>query len=108
VTDRCVLAYSGGLDTSVAARTLREERGLDVVAAFVDLGQPFDLAEVQERAAAANSEIHVVDAKDEFADSFCLPALHANALYEGKSPLVSALARPPIGCSAPVLAGERG
>ena len=91
MTERCVLAYSGGLDTSVAARSLREERGLEVVAAFVDLGQPYDLAEVQERARAARAELHVIDAREEYAEAYCLPAIHANALYEGKYPLVSAL-----------------
>ncbi|MGH2711325.1 MAG: argininosuccinate synthase [Actinomycetota bacterium] len=108
MTDRCVLAYSGGLDTSVAARTLREERGLEVVAAFVDLGQPFDRAEVEERAAAAEVELHIVDARDAFASQFCLPALHANALYEGKYPLVSALARPLIAAEVVRLARETG
>lgn len=106
--DRCVLAYSGGLDTSVAARTLREERGLDVVAAFVDLGQPFDRAEVESRAAAAEVELHVIDAREAFAASFCLPALHANALYEGKYPLVSALARPLIAAEVVHVARETG
>jgi argininosuccinate synthase len=108
MTDRVVLAYSGGLDTSVAARTLREERGLDVVAAFVDLGQPFDRAEVEERAAAAEAELHIVDARDVFASKFCLPALHANALYEGKYPLVSSLARPLIAAEVVRIARESG
>ncbi len=108
MTDRVVLAYSGGLDTSVAARTLREERGLDVVAAFVDLGQPFDRVEVEERAAAAEVELHVVDAREVFASQFCLPALHANALYEGKYPLVSALARPLIAAEVVRIARETG
>jgi argininosuccinate synthase len=108
MTDRCVLAYSGGLDTSVAARTLREERGLDVVAAFVDLGQPFDRGEVEERAAAAEVELHIVDAREAFASQFCLPALHANALYEGKYPLVSALARPLIAAEVVRIARETG
>ena len=108
MADRCVLAYSGGLDTSVAARTLREERGLEVVAAFVDLGQPFDPAEVEERAAAAEAELHIVDARDAFATQFCLPALHANALYEGRYPLVSALARPLISAEVVRLARETG
>jgi argininosuccinate synthase len=108
MTDRVVLAYSGGLDTSVAARTLREERGLDVVAAFVDLGQPFDSVEVEERAAAAEAELHIVDAREAFASQFCLPALHANALYEGKYPLVSSLARPLIAAEVVRIARETG
>ncbi|TMA57152.1 MAG: argininosuccinate synthase, partial [Deltaproteobacteria bacterium] len=77
MSERVVLAYSGGLDTSVAARTLRDERDLHVVAALVDLGQPIDRAEVAARAAAAGAELHVMDAREEFAHGFCLPALHA-------------------------------
>ncbi len=107
MSQRVVLAYSGGLDTSVAARSLREERGLEVVAAFVDLGQPFDRAEVEARAAAAGADLVVVDAREEFAESFCLPALQANALYEGKYPLVSALARPLIAARVVEVARER-
>jgi argininosuccinate lyase/argininosuccinate synthase len=108
VSGRVVLSYSGGLDTSVAARTLRDEGDLDVVAALVDLGQPIDRAEVEARAAAAGAELRIVDARDEFAESFCLPALHANALYEGKYPLVSALARPLIAEKTVALAREVG
>ena len=108
MTDRVVLAYSGGLDTSVAARSLREERGLDVVAAFVDVGQAFDPDEVRYRAQAAGAELHVVDARDSFATSFCLPGLHANALYEGKYPLISALARPLIAAEVVRVARETG
>ena len=96
MTPRVVLAYSGGLDTSVAARTLRDEGGFEVVAALVDLGQAFDPADARARAAAAGAELRILDAKEEFAERFCLPAIHANALYEGKYPLVSALARPLI------------
>jgi argininosuccinate lyase len=108
VSGRVVLSYSGGLDTSVAARTLRDEGDLEVVAALVDLGQPIDHAELAARAAAAGAELRIVDARDEFAESFCLPALHANALYEGKYPLVSALARPLIAEKTVALAREVG
>jgi argininosuccinate lyase len=93
---KVALAYSGGLDTSVAARWLREEQGLDVVAVAVDVGQTLDRDALQARAAAAGAELFVVDARDEFVTGYCWPALHANALYEGKYPLVSALARPLI------------
>ena len=108
MTERVVLAYSGGLDTAVAARTLRDERGLDVVAGFVDLGQPFDRAAIEARATAAEAELRFVDARSAFAEGFCLPALHANALYEGKYPLVSALARPLIAAEVVRLARETG
>ncbi|MFN2543564.1 MAG: argininosuccinate synthase [Actinomycetota bacterium] len=107
MTDRVVLAYSGGLDTSVAALRLREEQGLDVVACLVDLGQPFDVEAVRARAEAAHADLHVIDARHAFAEEFCLPALHANALYEGKYPLVSALARPLIAAEVVRVARER-
>ncbi|MGH2686077.1 MAG: argininosuccinate synthase, partial [Actinomycetota bacterium] len=103
-----VLAYSGGLDTSVTARTLREEDGYEVIAALVDLGQPLDLPAIRARADAAAVELHVIDAREAFAERHCLPALHANALYEGKYPLVSALARPLIAEEVVRVARDRG
>jgi len=90
------LAYSGGLDTSVAARWLAEEHGLRVVAVTVDVGQELDREILHARAAAAGAELIVIDAREEFVAEFCWPALQANALYEGKYPLVSSLARPLI------------
>jgi argininosuccinate synthase len=87
-----VLAYSGGLDTSVAVRWLGEELGVDVIALAVDVGQGGDLEVLREGAVASE----VVDAREEMAESFVLPAIRANALYEGKYPLVSALSRPVI------------
>lgn len=94
---RVVLAYSGGLDTSVAVRWMQEEWGLEVVALAVDVGQGEDFEAVRERALAAGAvEARVVDARDEFADEFVARAIRANALYEGKYPLVSALSRPLI------------
>ena len=97
---RVVLAYSGGLDTSVAVRWMREEWGFEVVACAVDVGQlaPGEEEEmIRERAAAAGAvETEIIDAREEFARGFLVPALRANALYEGKYPLVSALSRPVI------------
>ena len=93
---RAALAYSGGLDTSVSARWLREEAGWDVIAVLVDVGQEIDLESVRARADAAGAELVVVDAAEEYATRFCWPALQANALYEGQYPLVSSLARPLI------------
>ncbi len=90
------LAYSGGLDTSVAARWLAEERGLHVLAVTVDVGQEIDHDVLRTRAEAAGAELIVIDARDEYTRDFCWPALQANALYEGKYPLVSSLARPLI------------
>ncbi|HEY0618719.1 MAG TPA: argininosuccinate synthase [Kribbella sp.] len=102
MTDRIVLAYSGGLDTSVAIGWLGEETGAEVVAVAIDLGQyggdaSGDMDVVRQRALDCGAvESIVVDAKDEFAEGFCLPALKANALYMDRYPLVSALSRPLI------------
>jgi argininosuccinate synthase len=94
---RVVLAYSGGLDTSVAVRWLGEELGLEVVALAVDVGQGGDFEAVRRRALDAGAvESVVVDAKTEMAEQFVVPAIAANARYEGKYPLVSALSRPVI------------
>ena len=96
---RVVLAYSGGLDTSVAVKWIQEEWGAEVVALAVDVGQSADddWETIRQRALAAGAvEAIVVDAQEEFATDYCLPALRANALYEGKYPLVSALSRPVI------------
>ncbi len=102
MTQRVVLAYSGGLDTSVAVRWLMENRGVEVVAVAVDVGQASesggeDWDVIRHRALAAGAvEATVVDARAEMAEDFCVPALFANAKYEGKYPLVSALSRPVI------------
>ncbi len=94
---RVVLAYSGGLDTSVAVHWLQRERGLEVVAVACDVGQGGDFAAIRERALAAGAvEAVVIDAKDELANDFIAPSLLANAMYEGRYPLVSALSRPVI------------
>ncbi|QBI21572.1 argininosuccinate synthase [Egibacter rhizosphaerae] len=96
---RVVLAYSGGLDTSVAIRWLAEHKGYETIALAIDVGQaaPGEMDRVQQRALDCGAvESLVVDAKDEFADDFVAPAVAANALYMGKYPLVSALSRPII------------
>jgi argininosuccinate synthase len=96
---RVVLAYSGGLDTSVAVKWIGEEWGAEVIALAVDVGQGADddWDTIRDRALAAGAvEAIVVDARAEFAEHFVVPALRANALYEGKYPLVSALSRPVI------------
>ena len=108
---RVVLAYSGGLDTSVAVRWIKEEWGFDVIALAVDVGQqaddPWD--EIKARALAAGAiEARVVDARAEFADEFLVDAIAANALYEGKYPLVSALSRPVIARHLVLAAREFG
>ena len=96
---RVVLAYSGGLDTSVAVRWMIEEWGVEVVALAADVGQldPSEYGSIAERARAAGAiDARVVDVRTEFAAAYFGPALRANALYEGKYPLVSALSRPVI------------
>ncbi|PHX61154.1 MAG: argininosuccinate synthase [Actinobacteria bacterium] len=98
MTERVVLAYSGGLDTSVAIGWIAKETGAEVIAVAVDVGQGGeDLEVIRKRALACGAvEAEVSDAKDEFADEYCLPALKANALYMDRYPLVSALSRPVI------------
>ena len=94
---RIVLAYSGGLDTSVAIPWLRENEGADVVAAIVDVGQQEDVHAAAARALQLGaSDAEVIDAKEEFAERYIHPAIRANALYEGVYPLSTALARPLI------------
>ena len=95
---RVVLAYSGGLDTSVAVRWMTDEMDVEVIALAVDVGQAGeDYEVVKERAMAAGATLAiVVDAKEEYAAEYCAPALAANALYESRYPLVSALSRPVI------------
>ncbi len=94
---RIVLAYSGGLDTSVLVRWMTEEMGAEVIALAVDLGQGGDWEAIKARAVAAGAAaVEVADAKKEFAAGFVAPAIRANALYEGKYPLISSLSRPII------------
>ncbi|HTV10265.1 MAG TPA: argininosuccinate synthase [Acidimicrobiales bacterium] len=94
---KVVLAYSGGLDTSVAVRWMTEEMGVEVIALAADLGQGGDWDSIRQRAIAAGAmEVVVADVRDEFARDFVTPAVRANALYEGKYPLISSLSRPLI------------
>jgi argininosuccinate synthase len=106
---KVVLAYSGGLDTSVAIPWLRETKGLEVVTLTADVGQPVDLAAVRDKALRSGAvDARVLDARAEFAEGFLLPALRANALYEGVYPLSTALARPLIGAHLVSVAREVG
>lgn len=94
---RIVLAYSGALDGSVAIPWLAETYGAEVVTVTLDLGQGRELDDVRSRALAIGAaRAHVVDAREEFAASFILPALQAGAVYEGRYPLATALGRPLI------------
>ncbi|WP_041685103.1 argininosuccinate synthase [Renibacterium salmoninarum] len=98
MTDRIVLAYSGGLDTSVAIGWIGEATGAEVIAVAVDVGQGGESLEtVRQRALGCGAvEAYVADARDEFANEYCMPTLKANALYQGHYPLVSAISRPVI------------
>jgi len=98
MTDRVVLAYSGGLDTSVAIGWLGDQTGAEIIAVALDLGQGGeDMEVVRQRALACGAvESVVVDARQEFAEEYCLPAIRSNALYMDRYPLVSALSRPLI------------
>ena len=94
--EKVVLAYSGGLDTSVEIAWLKN-KGYDVIACCIDVGEGKDLEEVKQKGFAVGAvESIVIDAKKEFAEEYCLPALQGHAYYENKYPLVSALSRPLI------------
>ena len=95
--ERIVLAYSGGLDTSVAIPWLAEKYGAEIVAVTMDLGQGKGLEDVRDRALAAGAvRAHVLDVREEFARDYILPALQADAIYEDRYPMGTALGRPLI------------
>ena len=95
--DRIVLAYSGGLDTSVAVRWLADKYDAEVVAVTLDLGQGRELDDVRERALGVGAvRAHVIDVREEFVQEYILPSLQAGAIYEDKYPLATALGRPLI------------
>jgi argininosuccinate synthase len=97
VKDKVVLAYSGGLDTSVCIRYLQTVYDLDVITVTVDCGQNEDFREIERKARAIGSIKHFyINAKDEFARDYIIPCIKSNGLYEGKYPLATALARPLI------------
>jgi argininosuccinate synthase len=110
VAERVVLAYSGGLDTSVGIGWLKDATGKEVVALAVDVGQGGeDMEDIRQRALDCGAvESVVVDAKDEFAADFLMPALKANAMYQKEYPLVSALSRPLIARHLARVAKELG
>lgn len=110
MTDRVVLAYSGGLDTSVGIGWLKDATGKEVIALAIDVGQGGEnIDDIRQRALDCGAvEAIVVDAKDEFANDFVMPALKANALYQKRYPLVSALSRPVIAKHLARVARELG
>ena len=108
--EKAVLAYSGGLDTSVCIKWLQENYDVDVIAVVGEVGQEHDgLEKVKEKALKTGAiACHVVDMRKEFADDILTKALAANALYENKYPLVSALSRPIISKSLVEIAHQYG
>ncbi len=107
--EKVILAYSGGLDTSVAIKWLEERYNMQVVALAADLGQPGDMEAIRLKALQVGAvDAVTLDLKEEFAEGFVLPALQANALYEGKYPLATSLARPLIAAAMVEEARRRG
>lgn len=105
----CVLAYSGGLDTSVSVKWLQEKYGYDVIALGLSVGEGKDMESVRQKALDVGAvKAIMIDAKEELAEDFLLPALKANALYEGKYPLSSALSRPLIAKKLVEVAHQEG
>jgi len=95
MSEKVVLAYSGGLDTSVAIRWLKEKYDTDVIAVTIDVGNESDFTAVRQKALDVGAKkALVIDAKELFVNYFIFPALQANALYEGQYPLATALSRP--------------
>jgi argininosuccinate synthase len=95
VTDKIVLAYSGGLDTSVAVKWLKDKYHLDIIAVTIDVGNEKDFSVVKQKALKVGAvKSLVIDGKELFVKYFIFPALQANALYEGQYPLATALSRP--------------
>ena len=95
--EKIVLAYSGGLDTSVAVKWLADKYDAEIIAVTMDLGQGKELDDIRERALGVGAvRAHVVDVREEFARDYIVPALQAGAMYEGKYPLATALGRPLI------------
>ena len=104
---KVVLAYSGGLDTSVCIRYLQTLHKLDVITVTVDCGQEDDFNEIEKKAKAIGAIKHVYfDAQEEFAGDYIVPSIKANGLYQGKYPLATALARPLIAAKAVEVANK--
>ncbi|MFQ5862707.1 MAG: argininosuccinate synthase [Candidatus Brocadiales bacterium] len=109
MSKKVVLAYSGGLDTSVAIKWIKERYGMEVVTLTVDLGASRDLSGIKERALGLGAcKAVVIDAREVFVRYFVLPALQAGALYEGVYPLATALGRPLIAKLLAEVAEEEG
>jgi argininosuccinate synthase len=109
INGKVVLAYSGGLDTSVCIRYLQTLHKLDVITVTVDCGQQDDFKEIEKKANAIGATKHVyIDAREDFAHDYIVPSIKANGLYQGKYPLATALARPLIAAKAVEVAKKEG
>jgi argininosuccinate synthase len=109
MAEKVVLAYSGGLDTSVSIKWIKEKYGLDVVTCTVDVGQQEDLSGIGEKAREIGAVNHYqLDAKEEFVNKFIFPSIKTNSLYEGSYPLSTALARPLLAEKLVQVAEEEG
>ncbi|MEM2280540.1 MAG: argininosuccinate synthase [Candidatus Bathyarchaeia archaeon] len=107
--DKVVLAYSGGLDTSVMIKWIQEKYGADVITLTVDVGQGLDHQKIEEKALALGALKHyTIDAREEFVLNYVFPAIKANALYEERYPLSSALSRPLIAAKMVEVANKEG
>lgn len=107
--DKVILAYSGGLDTSVCIKYLQTIHNHDVITVTVDCGQKDDFKEIEKKAKAIGAIKHIyIDAKEEFALNYVIPCIKANGLYQGKYPLATALARPLIATKTTEVANKEG
>lgn len=108
MSKKAVLAYSGGLDTSVAIKMLQNDYGYDVITVTADVGQNDELKAIEEKAKEMGViEHYTIDAKDEFANDYVSGCIKANGLYEDKYPLATALARPLIATKVVQIAKEK-
>ena len=106
---KIVLAYSGGLDTSVAIQWLRETYHAEIIAFCADLGQDEDMNALREKAIKTGaSKVYVEDLQEEFAENYIFPMLRANAVYEGSYLLGTSIARPLIALRQIALAEKEG
>jgi argininosuccinate synthase len=109
MSEKVILAYSGGLDTSVSIKWIKENYNMDVIAVLIDCGQPDDLNEAYGRAVGAGVfNAKIIDAREEFVNDFILPSIKANLKYEKNYPLATALARPLIVKKLVQVAKEEG
>ncbi len=107
--NKIVLAYSGGLDTSVLLKWLQEKYDDEVITVTLEVGQKEDLKAIEEKAKKLGVHTHYsIDAEEEFAKDYVFPAIKANALYEGKYPVSTALSRPLIAAKIVEVAEKEG